>query len=116
MRLSKSVNSRESKIFLTNGEAVKELASCTARCSLYWQLFLLLRHSLNRLPREVIFVSPCECQGFHGKNRWIPKVTHEAVRTLGTPQLLFATRLRCQTQNERRTGTALALNHRETGN
>jgi len=61
-------------------------------------------------------VSPCECQGFHGKNRWIPKVTHEAVRTLGTPQLLFATRLRCQTQNERRTGTALALNHRETGN
>jgi hypothetical protein len=22
---------------------------------------------------EVIFVSPCECQGFHGKNRWITK-------------------------------------------
>jgi len=23
--------------------------------------------------REVIFISPCECQGFHGKNRWIAK-------------------------------------------
>src|SRR5947209_6641221 len=22
---------------------------------------------------EVIFTSPCECQGFHGKNRWIAK-------------------------------------------
>jgi hypothetical protein len=22
---------------------------------------------------EVIFVSPCECQGFHGKNRWVAK-------------------------------------------
>src|SRR6266508_3546655 len=22
---------------------------------------------------EVLFVSPCECQGFHGKNRWIAK-------------------------------------------
>ena len=22
---------------------------------------------------EVIFVSPCECQGFHGKNRWVTK-------------------------------------------
>ena len=22
---------------------------------------------------EVIFISPCECHGFHGKNRWIAK-------------------------------------------
>jgi hypothetical protein len=22
---------------------------------------------------EVIFVSPCDCQGFHGKNRWVTK-------------------------------------------
>jgi hypothetical protein len=22
---------------------------------------------------EVIFISPCECQGFHGKNRWVAK-------------------------------------------
>jgi hypothetical protein len=22
---------------------------------------------------EVTFISPCECQGFHGKNRWITK-------------------------------------------
>ena len=22
---------------------------------------------------EVTFVSPCECQGFHGKNRWVAK-------------------------------------------
>jgi hypothetical protein len=22
---------------------------------------------------EIIFISPCECQGFHGKNRWIAK-------------------------------------------
>jgi hypothetical protein len=24
---------------------------------------------------EVIFISPCECQGFHGKNRWIAAQT-----------------------------------------
>src|ERR1700748_572293 len=24
-------------------------------------------------PPEVIFISPCECEGFHGKNRWIVK-------------------------------------------
>jgi hypothetical protein len=22
---------------------------------------------------EVTFVSPCDCQGFHGKNRWVTK-------------------------------------------
>jgi hypothetical protein len=22
---------------------------------------------------EVIFISPCECEGFHGKSRWIVK-------------------------------------------
>jgi hypothetical protein len=22
---------------------------------------------------EVIFISPCQCEGFHGKNRWIAK-------------------------------------------
>jgi hypothetical protein len=31
---------------------------------------------------EVIFISPCECQGFHGKNRWI-------VKTDFTPVPLF---------------------------
>jgi hypothetical protein len=24
-------------------------------------------------PATTIFVSPCECQGFHGKNRWVTK-------------------------------------------
>jgi hypothetical protein len=28
---------------------------------------------------EVIFVSPCECQGFHGKNRWITKTDQSPV-------------------------------------
>jgi hypothetical protein len=28
---------------------------------------------------EVIFVSPCECQGFHGKNRWITKTDQALV-------------------------------------
>ena len=28
---------------------------------------------------EVIFVSPCECQGFHGKNRWVAKTDLSAV-------------------------------------
>ena len=27
----------------------------------------------------VIFVSPCECQGFHGKNQWIPKTDFSPV-------------------------------------
>jgi hypothetical protein len=28
---------------------------------------------------EVIFVSPCECQGFHGKNRWVTKTDQAPV-------------------------------------
>jgi hypothetical protein len=28
---------------------------------------------------EVIFVSPCECQGFHGKNRWVAKTDQAPV-------------------------------------
>jgi hypothetical protein len=28
---------------------------------------------------EVIFVSPCECQGFHGKTRWITKTDQAPV-------------------------------------
>src|ERR1700748_3175123 len=29
--------------------------------------------SMSATTPEVIFISPCECQGFHGKNRWIAK-------------------------------------------
>ena len=43
-----------------------------AHRSVYWYLSLR-RHSPNRRAPEVIFISPCECQGFHGKNRWIAK-------------------------------------------
>jgi len=28
---------------------------------------------------DVIFVSPCECQGFHGKNRWVTKTDQAPV-------------------------------------
>jgi len=28
---------------------------------------------------EVIFVSPCECQGFHGKTRWVTKTDQAPV-------------------------------------
>jgi hypothetical protein len=28
---------------------------------------------------EVTFVSPCECQGFHGKNRWVAKTDSSPV-------------------------------------
>ena len=28
---------------------------------------------------EVIFLSPCECHGFHGKNRWVAKTDQAAV-------------------------------------
>ena len=28
---------------------------------------------------EVIFVSPCDCQGFHGKNRWVTKTDQAPV-------------------------------------
>ena len=31
---------------------------------------------------EVIFISPCECQGFHGKNRWIAKTNLTPVRPI----------------------------------
>jgi hypothetical protein len=36
----------------------------------------------RRATPEVIFVSPCECQGFHGKNRWVTMFysrSHDAV-------------------------------------
>jgi hypothetical protein len=45
---------------------------------------------------EVTFVSPCECQGFHGKNRWIAKTDlspvpsdKSAIRAV-TPSQIYA--------------------------
>jgi hypothetical protein len=32
---------------------------------------------------EVIFISPCECQGFHGKTRWVTKTDQAPVIILG---------------------------------
>jgi hypothetical protein len=37
------------------------------------------RLSVAATAPEVIFVSPCECQGFHGKNRWVTKTDQAAV-------------------------------------
>jgi hypothetical protein len=45
---------------------------------------------------EVLFVSPCECQGFHGKNRWIAKTDLTPVPSdnsaiqLVTPSQIYA--------------------------
>src|SRR5436190_7759475 len=45
---------------------------------------------------EVIFISPCECQRFHGKNRWIAKtdltpvpLDKSAIQSL-TPSQMYA--------------------------
>jgi len=45
---------------------------------------------------EVIFISPCECHGFHGKNRWIAKtdltpvpVDKSAIQSV-TPSQIYA--------------------------
>ena len=45
---------------------------------------------------EVVFISPCECQGFHGKNRWIAKtdltpvpVDKSAIQSV-TPSQIYA--------------------------
>src|SRR5438093_856926 len=35
--------------------------------------FIVASVSARSPAPEVIFISPCECQGFHGKNRWIAK-------------------------------------------
>jgi hypothetical protein len=45
---------------------------------------------------EVIFVSPCDCQGFHGKNRWVTKTdlspipTDKSVIQSVTPSQIYA--------------------------
>ena len=37
-------------------------------------LVFVVASALAKSPApEVIFISPCECQGFHGKNRWVVK-------------------------------------------
>jgi hypothetical protein len=37
-------------------------------------LVLVVASAFAKSPApEVIFISPCECEGFHGKNRWIVK-------------------------------------------
>ena len=37
-------------------------------------LIFVVASAFAKLPApEVIFTSPCECEGFHGKNRWIVK-------------------------------------------
>jgi len=49
---------------------------------------------------EVIFVSPCECQGFHGKTRWVTKTDQapvpsdkSAIQSI-TPSQIYALRQR----------------------
>jgi hypothetical protein len=45
---------------------------------------------------EVAFVSPCECQGFHGKNRWVAKTdltpvpSNKAAIQSVTPSQIYA--------------------------
>ena len=41
-------------------------------CALFVLLIVASAFARSSAP-EVIFVSPCECQGFHGKNRWVTK-------------------------------------------
>ena len=36
-------------------------------------VFVVASAFAKSMAPEVIFTSPCECQGFHGKNRWIAK-------------------------------------------
>ena len=44
-----------------------------ARASFALSVFVVASAFAKSPAPEVIFISPCECQGFHGKNRWIAK-------------------------------------------
>ena len=44
-----------------------------ARASFALSVFVVASAFAKSPAPEVIFISPCECQGFHGKNRWIVK-------------------------------------------
>ena len=52
---------------------------------------------------EVTFVSPCECQGFHGKNRWVTKtdlspvpLDKSAIQSVTPSQILRMGRARAE--------------------
>jgi hypothetical protein len=44
-----------------------------ALCALLASFIVASTLAKSTAAPEVIFVSPCECQGFHGKNRWVAK-------------------------------------------
>ena len=44
-----------------------------AVASLALLVFIVASAFAKSTAPEVIFSSPCECEGFHGKNRWIAK-------------------------------------------
>src|SRR5438094_7911998 len=45
----------------------------TARAAVAFLVFVIASAFAKSPAPEVIFISPCECQGFHGKHRWIAK-------------------------------------------
>jgi hypothetical protein len=61
------------KFFLTSEQTDKDKSLVNrVSCALFVLLIVASAFARSEAP-EVIFVSPCECQGFHGKTRWVTK-------------------------------------------
>src|SRR5436189_1711147 len=87
------------KFFPASGSPVKDGAVTRAPFALL--VFVVASAFAKSTAPEVIFISPCECQGFHGKNRWIVKtdftpvpLDESAIQSV-TPRKVFQPLTRC---------------------
>ena len=61
------------KIFPTNAYAHKRRGLVNRASFALLVSFVVASAFAKSTAPEVTFVSPCECVGFHGKNRWVSK-------------------------------------------
>jgi hypothetical protein len=84
------------KFFLTSEQTDKDKSLVNrVSCALFVLLIVASAFARSSAP-EVIFVSPCECQGFHGKTRWVTKTDSAHIPSdkfaiqLVTPSQIYA--------------------------
>ena len=73
------------KSFPVTGQPVKDVGAVKRAPSALFAFVIASVLAKSTATPEEIFVSPCECIGFHGKNRWVTKTERVTAVALGTP-------------------------------
>jgi hypothetical protein len=96
MRLSKSINGGQPKNLSRRWTACERGGAVKRALFSLFAFVVASAFAKSTEAPEVAFVSPCECQGFHGKNRWVAKTdltpvpSNKAAIQSVTPSQIYA--------------------------